>query len=375
MKRLYLLILAMVVFLSATILLAQGSSSGGKEQGSAPQRKGDSMTPTDISHRLREIYFAGGCFWGVEEYFSRIPGVVGTESGYANGHVANPGYREVCEGKTGHAETVRVSYDPKQVDLKTLVEGFFSIIDPVSVNRQGNDVGSQYRTGIYYRPGTDLEIINGVMDIVERRYEKPLAVELEPLTVFYPAEEYHQGYLKKNPGGYCHINFDTLKELPASQKPALDLSRFVKPSPEELKERLTPEEYHVTQESGTERAFSGRYWDNHQPGLYVDVVTGEPLFVSSDKFDSGCGWPSFTKPIDPKGIRELKDRSLGMVRTEVRSRAGDSHLGHVFEDGPGDRGGLRYCINSAALRFVPYDRMDEEGYGHLKALIKISNDR
>lgn len=196
-------------------------------------------------------------------------------------------------------------------------------------------------------------------------------MELEPLAAFYPAEEDHQDYLKKNPGGYCHISFEGLKDLPAPLTPTLDLKRFLKPGSEELKKKLSPEEYHVTQESGTERAFTGRYWDHHEPGIYVDVVTGEPLFSSADKFESGCGWPSFTRPVDPEVVRRLEDRSHGLARTEVRSQVGNSHLGHVFEDGPRDQGGLRYCINSAALRFIPYDRLDEEGYGYLKPLVEV----
>lgn len=127
--------------------------------------------------------------------------------------------------------------------------------------------------------------------------------------------------------------------------------------------KLSPEQFRVTQQNGTERPGSGEYLNNKQPGIYVDIVSGEPLFASSDKYDSGCGWPSFTKPIEPTNINELRDISHGMIRTEVRSLHGDSHLGHVFPDGPIDRGGLRYCINSASLRFVPRDRMEAEGYG------------
>lgn len=370
MEKLFVLIPAVAALLPATVLFALDSPLINRSDG-PDNRQAGPTSPADPSRHCRDIYFAGGCFWGVEEYFSRIPGVMEAESGYANGHTANPSYREVCGGQTGHAETVRVCYDRNKVGLKTLVEQFFKIIDPVSLNRQGNDIGSQYRTGIYYPPGTDLMTIKEVMDQVQRQYKQPLAVELEPLTAFYPAEEDHQDYLKKNPGGYCHISFDGLNDLPAPMTPTLDLRRFIKPSPEELKSKLTAEEYRITQESGTERAFTGRYWDNHEPGIYVDVVTGEPLFSSADKFESGCGWPSFTRPIDPEVVRRLEDRSHGMVRTEVRSQTGDSHLGHVFEDGPQDRGGLRYCINSAALRFIPYDRLDEEGYGYLKPLVEI----
>lgn len=333
-------------------------------------------------HGYREIYFAGGCFWGVEEYFSRVPGVVDAVSGYANGTVANPSYEQVCAHITGHAETVRVTYDPSVVSLKTLVEQFFKIIDPLSVNRQGNDVGDQYRTGIYYTDEADRAVVQAAFDAEQRTLTGPIATELEPLSSFYEAEDYHQDYLRKNPGGYCHISFDSLKDLRTEQpigheaagapgrdaRNSLDAGRYRKPSDDELKARLSKTEYAITQQGGTERAFTGKYWNTYERGLYVDVVTGEPLFSSSDKFDSGCGWPSFAKPIDPAVVAEHVDKTFGMVRTEVRSRVGDSHLGHVFTDGPLDRGGLRYCIDSAALRFIPYAEMDAAGYGDLKDL-------
>lgn len=352
----------------------------------------------------KEIYFAGGCFWGVEEYFSRIPGVVDAEAGYANGRTPAPTYRAVCTGQTGYAETVRVTYDPQKVRVRTLAEQYFTIIDPFSLNRQGNDRGSQYRTGIYYTNEADKPVLAEVMRAVAREYDRPLAVELAPLENYYPAEEEHQDYLKKNPGGYCHISFDSLNDLPAppdaplGQRPGTEAPQpagpeqaqasrpvethvrpqaaptpepeYAKPSDAELKQRLSAIEYEVTQRSGTERAYSGQYWDHKEPGIYVDVVTGEPLFSSADKFDSGCGWPSFTSPLAGRELTEKTDTSHGMRRIEVRSRAGDSHLGHVFDDGPKNKGGLRYCINSAALKFIPYADMDKLGYGHLKPLVK-----
>jgi peptide methionine sulfoxide reductase msrA/msrB len=357
--------LAAAIVLSLTLALAVSLSRAERNSQQEPQN----MNVAAQAQGLKDIYFAGGCFWGVEEYFSRIPGVLDAESGYANGAKVNPSYEEVCTGRTGHAETVRVRYDPSMVGLKTLAEQFFKIIDPLSVNRQGNDRGSQYRTGIFYTDERDKPVLQAVMGEVAKRYSAPLAVELLPLTAYYPAEKYHQDYLKKNPNGYCHINFDSLKDLPPAP-PAKPRSKvYVKPSQNELRARLSPEAWHVTQESGTERPFTGEYWDSKEPGIYVDIVTGEPLFSSADKFDSGCGWPSFTKPLDAGAVTERKDNSHGMRRIEVRSRSGDSHLGHVFDDGPRDRGGLRYCINSAALRFIPYKDMDKEGYGQYKALV------
>lgn len=319
---------------------------------------------------LRDIYFAGGCFWGVEEYYSQIPGVQDVTVGYANGKTENPTYKEVCSGESGHAETVHVLYDPKIISLRSLAEQFFKIINPVSRNRQGNDVGSQYRTGIYYTREDDVGILASVMAQVQKEYASPLAVELMPIKSYFLAEEYHQNYLKKNPGGYCHIDFSSLKDVTRENSGLVDPAQYSKPSEAELKRILSPEEYHVTQKAGTERAFSGAFPDHKEPGIYVDIVTGEPLFTSADKFDSGCGWPSFTKPIEPSVLTEHADNSYGMQRVEVKSRVGGSHLGHVFHDGPKEKGGLRYCINSAAMRFIPYEEMDRQGYGNLKFLIQ-----
>ncbi|MBQ9346123.1 MAG: peptide-methionine (R)-S-oxide reductase MsrB [Oscillibacter sp.] len=317
---------------------------------------------------MKEIYLAGGCFWGVEEYFSRIPGVADTVSGYANGTTVSPTYAQVCTGRTGHAETVRVFYNPDAVSLKTLVSQYFKIIDPTVLDRQGNDRGNQYRTGVFYVDEGDVPIIEAVFEAEQAKYDQPIVTELKPLSCFYEAEEYHQDYLVKNPGGYCHVDFSTLKSLPAEDPAFVDPSAYRKPDDAELREALTAEQYNVTQNAATERPFTNAFFDSHEAGIYVDIATGEPLFSSVDKFDSGCGWPSFTKPISEDVVKENEDRSHNMVRTEVRSRVGDSHLGHVFEDDPADRGGLRYCINSAALRFIPYDEMERAGYGKYKPL-------
>jgi peptide methionine sulfoxide reductase msrA/msrB len=328
---------------------------------------------------LRDIWLAGGCFWGVEAYLARIPGVARTSVGYANGRTERPTYEEVCYQNTGHAETVHVRYDPDRLALKELLGYFFKIIDPTLYNRQGNDRGTQYRSGIYYRDMADLPVIEAVVASEQKKYKLPIVTEVKPLVRYDLAEAYHQAYLEKNPDGYCHIRFDTLPAeagdtapgtpgdtapgTPGIMAPIIDLARFTRPSDSELKARLTPEQYQVTQQNGTERPFTGEYWNADEPGLYVDIVTGEPLFSSRDKFASHCGWPSFSKPIDPEVVVEKSDRSLGMRRVEVRSRAGDSHLGHVFTDGPADRGGLRYCINSASLRFIPLAELEAAGYG------------
>ena len=361
-------LLAFMLLLASWFLNGEAASAKPYDRTSCPMTP--QTTTTDSTKNLRDIYYAGGCFWGVEEYFSRIPGVHDVSVGYANGRTKNPTYEDVCRRDTGHAETVHVRYDPDTVSLKTLTERFFAIIDPVSVNRQGNDVGVQYRTGIYYARNEDKSALEEVMREEAKKHSAPLAVELQPLSHYYLAEEYHQRYLKKNPGGYCHIDFSNLDDILESPPAPAAQVKYAKPADEELRKKLSPEEYRITQQAGTEAPFSGKYWDHKERGIYVDVATGEPLFVSTDKFESGCGWPSFTKPIEPEAVVENTDRSHGMIRTEVRSRAGDSHLGHVFPDGPEDKGGLRYCINSAALRFVPYDDMDKEGFGKFKPLVK-----
>jgi peptide methionine sulfoxide reductase msrA/msrB len=314
---------------------------------------------------LMEIYFAGGCFWGVEEYFSRIPGVYNVTSGYANGSTENPTYEEVCFRDTGHAETVHVKYDPDIISLTRLTEQFFKIINPLSLNKQGNDIGVQYRTGVYYTDETDKAVIQKVFDAEQKKYDRRIVTELLPLKHYYLAEEYHQDYLVKNPYGYCHVDFSTLDDLldEPSGSVIVDPAKYTKPSDNDIRAMLTPEQYNVTQRAATEPAFANEYFDYHGIGIYVDIVTGEPLFSSADKYDSGCGWPSFTKPIDFAVIKEHQDKSFGMLRVEVRSRVGNSHLGHVFEDGPYETGGLRYCINSRSLRFIPYAEMEKAGYG------------
>lgn len=310
---------------------------------------------------LREIWLAGGCFWGLEAYLDRLSGVIATSVGYANGNTEYPTYEQVCHNNTGHAETVYVVYDPGRIGLPKLLAYFFKVVDPTTLNRQGNDRGIQYRSGIYYRDASDKPVIEQVIAEEQKKYPAPIVVEVLPLSNYYVAEEYHQKYLKKNPGGYCHIDISALDNDPAAKGNEVQ-RKYVKPSPAEIKQRLTPLQFQVTQANGTEPPFHNEYVNNHQPGIYVDVVTGEPLFSSRDKFDSGSGWPSFTRPIAPEAIVTNEDTSLFDFRIEVRSRFGNSHLGHVFDDGPMNKGGLRYCMNSAALRFIPLENMKEEGY-------------
>lgn len=315
---------------------------------------------------MAEIYLAGGCFWGTEKYLDCVHGVQFTEVGYANGKTENPSYEDVCRKNTGHAETVHVVYNREELALPFLLSIYYQAVNPTSVNRQGGDVGSQYRTGIYYVEEADLPVIQESIRALQAKYDKPIAIEVCPLENFYRAEEYHQKYLDKNPNGYCHIGAEKFEK---AGQALVDPSLYHTQSAQELKESLTAEQFEVTQHSATEPPFRNVYWDHFEMGIYVDVTTGEPLFVSSDKFESGCGWPSFAKPIDPDVLQEKQDDSHGMRRVEVRSRAGNAHLGHVFPDGPRELGGLRYCINSASLRFVPLAEMERQGYGRLIPLV------
>lgn len=308
---------------------------------------------------INRIYLAGGCFWGVEGYFKRIKGVVDTECGYANGNTKNPSYEDVCRKNTGHAEAVRIDFDDNIISLEDLLIYYFRIIDPISVNKQGNDVGTQYRTGIYYTDEEQLPIINDALKREQEKYIDKIAVEVLEIENFYDAEEYHQNYLDKNPNGYCHINLEWANE------PIVRSENYKKENDESLKNRLTDLQYDVTINAATEAPFRNEYWDSFERGIYVDITSGEPLFFSTDKFESGCGWPSFSKPIQKDLVKYKEDLSLGRRRIEVRSNSADAHLGHVFNDGPAELGGLRYCINSAALKFIPLEKMEEEGYGYL----------
>lgn len=343
-------------------------------------------TSPSAAPAVRTIHLAGGCFWGLEAYFQRLPGVVDAVSGYANGNTAHPSYEKVIRG-SGHAETVRVDYDPARITLRDVLRRYLRVIDPTSLNRQGNDVGIQYRTGIYYSDASQLPEIESVLAAERPRHTKPLAIEVQPLRHFYPAEDYHQDYLDKNPGGYCHIDIRLADQPLPPEAPAAPGATapwdattpaspgipgaavpfhpevWRKPDDATLRRTLDAEQYRVTQHNGTERPFSHPYDQLQAPGLYVDIVSGEPLFSSRDKFDAGCGWPSFTQPVKPEALTRHHDYSHHMHRVEVRSRTADSHLGHVFPDGPADRGGLRYCINGASLRFVPLQDMPQQGYG------------
>lgn len=348
-----------ILALIALVYLPSCGDRGQAHQGTEEQKE---------SKDMKTIYLAGGCFWGVEKYLSLLPGVKGTETGYANGSTTNPTYEEVCRDGTGHAEAVKVVYNPEEISLPFLLEKYYAVIDPVAINRQGNDKGVQYRTGIYYTDEADKPIIEASLKDLQKQYSQPLAIEVQPLRQFAKAEEYHQNYLDKNPGGYCHIPQARFTDASRSKDPSKP--RYEKKSDEELKRILTPTQFEVTRKNATEAPFRNEYFDNTRQGIYVDITTGEPLFVSTDQFDSGCGWPSFSRPIKDSLIQENTDLTHGMKRTEVRSKTGDAHLGHVFTDGPTDKGGLRYCINSASLKFIPKEEMEAKGYGQYIPLLQ-----
>jgi len=316
---------------------------------------------------MKIIYLAGGCFWGLEKLMQSIPGVVEATNGYANGKASIiPTYEQVSTSETDYRETVRVTYDEEQVSLRAILGAFFYVIDLTAVNKQGNDVGSQYQSGVYYADDEAKAIVEA--EAAEQLEKEPrFAVEIKPFERFYEAEAYHQHYLDKNPHGYCHIS---TKEMAEAVQLIVGTPAYTKPSKKEIKQKLTKEQYKVTQKAATEAPFKNAFWDHTQKGIYVDIVTGEPLFLSTDKFQSSCGWPSFSRPVDQKAVVKNTDHTFGMQRTEVKSKIGDSHLGHIFEGESESPNGIRYCINSASLRFIPYEEMEKEGYGDWKPEVK-----
>jgi peptide methionine sulfoxide reductase msrA/msrB len=358
----------LISILFTLALLSTGCSKTEQKTNDQPQEMKTEAVKLTGDEEVATL--AGGCFWCMQAPFEKVQGVVKVVAGYAGGNEPNPTYEEVSSGKTKYRESIQVYFDPQVISFSEILEVYWRQFDPTDEGGSFHDRGHQYTSAIFYHDDKQEEVAEQSKKELSKSgiFDKSVVTPIIKYSTFYPAEEYHQDYYKKNPERY-HSYREGSGRDEFIMKTWSEEKKYIKPSDEELKKKLNDLQYKVTQKEGTERAFQNEYWDNHKPGIYVDIVTGEPLFSSKDKFESGTGWPSFTKPIDPQYLNKKVDKSLGMERVEVRSKIGDSHLGHIFDDGPAPTG-LRYCLNSAALRFIPKDKMKEEGYGEYLPLVE-----
>ena len=385
------------IFVVVIALIALGIVYGGI--GLSTQNKNTMTSDTNAMKGNidgnKKALFAGGCFWCIESDFEKISdGLVDVVSGYAGGTNENPTYGNYAD--FGHREVVEVTYDSNVIEYGTLVEYLLRHIDPTDGGGSFNDRGEAYTSAIYYETDEEKKIAEAIIAKIdaEKIFSTPIVTPVLPKPTFWPAEGYHQNYADNNGLKYGFYRMASGRDafvkktwngreltiykgnvMPVAtsteiQKETVLYKNFVMPSEEELKKKLTPMQYEVTQNEGTERPFQNEYWDEHREGIYVDVVSGAPLFSSKDKYDSGTGWPSFTKPLTDDSVTTTEDTKLFSIRTEVRSKLAQSHLGHLFDDGPKDAGGKRYCMNSAALRFVPKEELESAGYGEFNTLFK-----